>query len=126
MCVKVSGTSTVLAMYRFTAAGAFDSTYSGDGKTTWVIPDSSSEFRAHFDQAAKPWAAAGGPGATTTLRLYTLNSSGAPDTTFSGDGAATVTLPWNVDLSGVWRSGNRLLVTNFVGTVNVGIVGVKI
>ena len=79
MCVKASGTSTVLAMYRFTPTGGFDTTYSGDGKTSWAIPSSSTSWGVHFDQNAKPWAVAAGPGATSALRIYTLDASGNPD-----------------------------------------------
>jgi uncharacterized delta-60 repeat protein len=132
MCLKLSGSSTVLAIYRFTTTGAFDTAYSGDGKTSWVIPESnwttpgsSSMVRVSFDQFGKPWAAAAGPGTTKDLRVYTLDAAGNPDTAFNKDGAATVTLPWNVMLGDTWRSGNRLLVTNFVGTVNVAIIGIR-
>jgi uncharacterized delta-60 repeat protein len=129
MCVKVSGTSLTLAMYRFTSSGGFDTSYSGDGKTLWTIPNSSGSndtFILHFDSTAKPWVAAAGPGATKSLRIYTLDSSGNPDSAFNGDGAATVTIPWNADLSRISRGGNRLFVTTFASDVTVGIVAIKI
>ncbi len=112
-------------MYRFTTTGAFDTTYSGDGKTSWVIPNSS-ELRAHFDATGKPWVAAGGPSPTGWLRLYTLDASGNPDAAFNDDGESSFELPFPVDLNGIERSGSRLFVTNFKGNVNVAMIAVKI
>jgi hypothetical protein len=131
MCVKPgvpSATTLTLAMYRFTTAGAFDTSYSGDGKTSWVIPNAatSDSWTLHFDSSAKPWVGVGGPSPTDQLRLYTLDSAGEPDAGFDGDGLATITLPYDVDLSGLWRGGNRLFVTNFVNATNVGIIAVAV
>lgn len=130
MCVKSSGTSTTLAMYRFSTAGAFDTTYSGDGKTLWVIPNSNGpadDVMYGFDSRAKAWAIAGGPGATTTMRLYTLNASGNPDTAFSGDGASSISLPFNVNGNTFGRvASNRLFIANYNGAVNVSMIAIKV
>jgi hypothetical protein len=118
-----------MAMYRFTTSGAFDTTYSGDGKTLWAIPNSTgtgNQSTYHFDSTAKPWLAAAGPGTTKSVRLYTLNTSGNPDSAFNGDGVATVVLPWNADLDGLWRGGSRLFVTNVASDTSIGIAAVKV
>ena len=121
-CVKVTGEDITMAMYRFTTAGAFDSTYSGDGKTSWVIPGAEpAGWRAHFDSTGKPWVATGVDGNPNAVRVHTLDASGNPDAAYSDDGVSETVLPGPAVVDGVWRSGGRLFLTTFNSDVTVHI-----
>jgi uncharacterized delta-60 repeat protein len=123
-CVKPMDPDMHLAMYRFTTSGAFDSTYSGDGKTTWIIPGANgedAELRLTFDSAGKPWVATSSTPTSNTLRVFTLDSNGDPDAAYSDDGMSEVVLPGPADLSGVWHIAGRLYVTTFKDATTVQI-----
>jgi hypothetical protein len=124
MCVKPMESDLHLAMYRFTTSGAFDTTYSGDGKTTWVIPGAdvdTSLWEIHFDGAGKPWVATSSSATSNTVQMFTLDSSGNPDAAYSDDGMSEVVIPGPADLSGLWHIGGRLYVTTFKDATTVHI-----
>jgi uncharacterized delta-60 repeat protein len=122
MCVRDTSPTLTLAMYRFTTTGAFDTTWSGDGKTNLVLNGEADSWVVHFDQTAKPWAAIRTSEAVEAFRVYTLDASGNPDPSWSEDGVAEVTLPFEVDLAGIAKAGSRLFVTTYKDDTNVAIV----
>ena len=125
MCVRETLPTLTLAIYRFTPSGAFDTTFSGNGKTNMVLTGVIDDTRIHFDRLGAPWAAIRTTEDDSAFRVYTLDSNGNPNPAWSDDGEATVTLPFGVELSGIAKAGTRLFVTTHKDATNVAIVALR-
>ena len=97
MCVKPTGTSTTLAIYRFTTAGGFDTSYSGDGKAAFGHPELNRDGQQRHRRIRRIREAVGARRRSgnheDTAHLH-AGLRGAPYQSFSGDGAASIVLPF--------------------------------
>jgi uncharacterized delta-60 repeat protein len=118
MCVRVTNGTLNLGLFRFTTTGAVDNTYSGDGKTALVTTGGSaiaSTWALAFDAQSRPWAAIESDTNSEQFLVFSLNASGGPNTAWSGDGKATVTMPSAGDFGGLEKGSGRLYVEEFPG-----------
>jgi len=90
-----NGSDDDVAVVRLTSAGALDTSFSGDGKATVAIGSGDDLARAVVVAADGGVVVAGtadvaGGSTTEDVAVVRLTSAGALDTSFSGDGKATV------------------------------------
>jgi uncharacterized delta-60 repeat protein len=97
--VVVVGRSTVgangsMTIYRLTSSGVPDATFDGDGALGIDGPgyDSGAAVAVLPDRRIL---VAGDTSASSTGRVYRLLATGAPDTSFSGDGIVELPAPWS-------------------------------
>ena len=121
-----SGTSWDFGVARLTAAGAFDSTFSGDGKALFHVNSTGfdvEEFKAIAIQsdgrillAGRTVGAVGGD--TFDAILMRLDTGGNPDTSFGGgDGMVTLNLSsWDEFNSVVVQADGKILAAGSVQT----------
>ena len=84
-----SGSTTDVAVARFTPAGALDTTFSGDGKATFdVIGSGDYAFAAALQPDGKIVVVGETDNGNYDLLLIRLNANGTLDTSFDGDGMA--------------------------------------
>jgi uncharacterized delta-60 repeat protein len=82
----VSSSTPLLAMIRLTAAGALDTSFSGDGKVAFPMPDISEMNSIDLQPDGRILV---GGYIDSHFSLLRFHVSGALDTTFDGDGIAT-------------------------------------
>jgi uncharacterized delta-60 repeat protein len=85
---RVSGTVTVA---RYTAAGALDTTFDGDGLL--ALPASSDDPTVAIDGDGRLVVATQAPDGISDIQIVRLNTNGTFDTSFDGDGIATTNRP---------------------------------
>jgi hypothetical protein len=98
MCVRVTGGTLNLGLYRYTTSGAVDTTYSGDGKTALVATGgtASGTWSLEFDDAARPWVAIQAAASPTSALIYSLDANGSPNAGWSDDGKAALAFEYDV------------------------------
>lgn len=105
---------------RLTASGSPDTSFSGDGVASmnWATPPSgSSATDVAVDSADRPllFGDAGFSGTSFDLVVERLKTDGTPDTTFSGDGVATVPLAGvDIGYAGAIDSVGRIYIAGFI------------
>ena len=88
---------------RLTAAGAVDTSFNGTGRRLVQIGTSATLAKAVIVQPDGRIVVAGELGATPNRDVFVMRftSSGIPDTTFSGDGVATIPVPRDGGVAGI-------------------------
>ena len=95
-----NGSDDDVAVVRLTSAGALDTAFDSDGKVTVAIGSGDDEARgiALLADGGIVIAGESGNGSNDDIAVVRLTSAGALDTTFSGDGKATVAVGSGADV----------------------------
>ena len=95
-----NGSNEDMAVVRLTSAGALDTAFDSDGKVTVAIGSGDDEARgiALLADGGIVIAGESGNGSNDDIAVVRLTSAGALDTTFSGDGKATVAVGSGADV----------------------------
>ena len=95
-----NGSNDDVAVVRLTSAGALDTAFDSDGKVTVAIGSGDDEARgiALLADGGIVIAGESGNGSNDDIAVVRLTSAGALDTTFSGDGKATVAVGSGADV----------------------------
>jgi hypothetical protein len=112
-CVQNGGGVITFRTARMTTAGVLDSSYSGNGLATLpaVMPNGDSDnWTIWFDPLGRFYAATTDRTTPRDLIVQSIDSGGAPNSDFSDDGVATVTLPSAVVLLQMTGTATRLFV----------------
>jgi uncharacterized delta-60 repeat protein len=127
MCVRISNGTLNLGLFRFTTQGDPDYSYSNDGKTALITPggSASKSWTLEFDSAGQAWAAIESATDPNAYLVFSLNTSGTPNGSWSSDGQATVTLPSNVELGDLEKGSGRVYIEDFPSATAVRITAVK-
>jgi len=116
---RTSGGSTRFAIVRYTAAGVLDPTFSGDGKLVLALGPNSSEGDSIMvrpdGRIVVVGKTFGGPQAQ--IAIARLLPNGTPDTSFSGDGRATIPIGSGdaIAMDDALTTGNKVVVGGFKG-----------
>lgn len=127
LCVRVVGGTLELLLFRFTASGALDPAYSGDGKTTLVLAGGRENGGAflHFASDATLWASIRSATDTNSILVFSLTANGEPNTAWNGDGVARVKLPWPARPEGLSVDASRVMVSAYKDANNVALIALK-
>jgi len=123
---RAVGGSTRFAIVRYTSAGVLDTTFSGDGKQVLAVGLNNSEATSIMvrpdGKIVVVGKAFGGPQAE--IAIVRLLSNGSPDTTFSGDGRATIPVGTldAIVADAALAAGNKVVVGGFNGNGDLMIV----
>ncbi len=95
-----NGSNEDMAVVRLTSAGALDTAFDSDGKVTVAIGSGDDEARgiALLADGGIVIVGESGNGSNDDIAVVRLTSAGALDTTFSGDGKATVAVGSGADV----------------------------
>jgi uncharacterized delta-60 repeat protein len=123
---RAVGGSTRFAIVRYTSGGVLDTTFSGDGKQVLAVGPNNSEATSIMVRPDGKIVIVGKAfgGAQAEIAIVRLLSNGAPDTTFSGDGRATIPIG-SVDAivaDAALATGNKVVVGGFNGNGDLMIV----
>lgn len=110
---------------RYTAAGAPDTTFGSGGQI--LLRTSSYQLRDLALQADRIWVLLSQADGVGPARLLRYTGAGAPDVTFSGDGATELGLTGGADLRSLVVNGGELILTGRVLTpLGVGVAAAAV
>lgn len=112
VCLRNLDTSGELRFFRFTALGAPDTTFSGDGQLsrTFAIGTTEWDARLAFSGTGEAWVATNTAGDPAVVKTYKLTEAGEPDARWSGDGEATTSLGFAYGLDDIAVGPTHLFV----------------
>ena len=125
MCAGVpnaTNTERTLTIVRFTTSGVLDTSYSGDGRAPLLTRGTIATTIGNVDTNGNPWIAVMGIGTRRSFRVYAVDGNGNPDVSWSDDGVTIITMPFDIVLDRIVKSGNRVYLTAFKDATNVAII----